>query len=208
GEPALVDWKRFPWPESVAWFARGYGSMRNGNLDESRRAIARLGELEAQAETAGEEVFARQIKILRLELEAWNAHAAHDDDGALALLQQAVELESGTPKPPVTPAPTLPASEQLGDLQTELGHPAQALAAYRQSLQAYPRRFNSTLGAARALAATGDSAGAAEEYCALLRIAGNGSRASLDEARRFVDANPLGADGAPLNCNVEQTASH
>jgi tetratricopeptide (TPR) repeat protein len=195
-EPAPFAWDRFPWAEAVMVFAHGYGSVRTERLDESRLAIARLGELEARASASGEEVFARQIKILRLELEAWTAHAAHDDDNALALLQQVVEIETSTPKPPVTPAPTLPAKEQLGDLFAELGRPGDALGAYRQSLQAFPRRFNGTLGAARALAATGDAAGAAQEYCALLQIAGNGSRPALQEARRFVKLHPPTGEGS------------
>jgi len=207
-EPAQFAWDRFPWAEAVAVFAHGYGSVRTDRPDESGGAIARLGELEASASASGEEVYARQIKILRLELEAWSAHAKHDDDNALALMQQAVEIETSTPKPPVTPAPTLPAKEQLGDLFAELGRPAEALDAYRQSLQAYPRRFNGTLGVARALAATGDTAGAAQEYCALLRIAGEGSRPTLQEARRFVELHPPAGDGSlAADCSAERTAA-
>jgi hypothetical protein len=66
------------------------------------------------------------------------------------LLRRAAELETDTPKPAVTPAPTLPALEQLGDLLLEQKRPAQALAAYRRSLELYPRRRNSLLGAQRA----------------------------------------------------------
>ncbi len=78
-EPAFIDWDRFPWPEAIAWFARGYGSVRTGDTAEAQRAVARLTELDQHATAAGEDVFARQIRILRLELDAWNAHAAHDD---------------------------------------------------------------------------------------------------------------------------------
>jgi tetratricopeptide (TPR) repeat protein len=185
--PALVDWDRFPWPEAVSWFARGYGALRGGDLSEPARAIARMQELEAHAAAAGEEIFARQIRILRLALAGWSAHGAHDDAAALALLRQSVELEFNTPKPAVTPAPTVPAAELLGDLLLELERNGEALAAYRQSLERYPHRFNATLGVARALAASGDGAGAQESYCELLRLAPRGSRAPvLDEARRFV----------------------
>ena len=27
-EPASIDWDRFPWPEAITWFARGYGAVR------------------------------------------------------------------------------------------------------------------------------------------------------------------------------------
>jgi tetratricopeptide (TPR) repeat protein len=182
GEPALVDWRQFPWPEAVLWFARGYGARHNGDSAEPARALAQLQELEQRAAAAGEVVFARQIQILRLMLEGFCAHTARDDSKALALLQQAVELEGATPKPPVTPASTLPAPEVLGDLLLELGRADEALAAYRLALQRFPRRFNSTLGVARALDAKHDAAAAAQAYCELLAIAPASERA-LDEAR-------------------------
>jgi len=98
------------------------------------------------------------------------------------LLQQAVELEGATPKPPVTPAATLPAGEVLGDLLLELGRADEALAAYQIALQRFPRRFNTTLGVARSLAATHDDAAAGRAYCDLLAI-GPASERALDEAR-------------------------
>jgi len=198
-EPAFIEWDRFPWPEAVAWFARGYGAARTGDTAEAQRAAARLTELDQHAAASGEDVFARQIRTLRLELDAWNAHAAHDDAAAIEHMQEAVELEGSTPKPAVTPAATLPASELLGDLLMTLGRPADAANAYRAALQRFPRRFNGTLGLARALAQTGDNAGAAAVYRDLLQIAEHGTRASIGEARDFAKSHP--ADKA-----VSQTA--
>jgi tetratricopeptide (TPR) repeat protein len=191
-EPSEVDWDQFPWPEAVSWFARGFGAVHLGNSSETRRALARLKELEARAGKAGEQVFEDQIRILRLELEAWSAHAAHDETVAVSLMRQAVNVEAATPKPAVTPAPTVPASELLGDLLTALGRPREALVAYRESLRRFPRRFNGTLGAARSLAKQGDAKAAGDQYCALLKIAAHGSRAVLDEARRFVQGRAKG----------------
>ena len=185
--PKTIDWDSYPWPEAITWFARGYGAARRGKDAEARSALGPLQELEGRATKAGEEIFARQIQILRLDLAAWAAHAMHDDDSAIATLQQAVELEASTPKPPVTPAPTIPAAELLADLLTELKRPREALAAYQLSLQRFPKRFNSTLGAARSFAATDDAAGAEKMYCQLLQLAANGKRAELGEARRFVE---------------------
>ncbi len=70
-------------------------------------------------------------------------------------MRRAAELEASTPKHAVTPGPTLPAEELLGDLLMEQKQPAEALAAYRRSLELYPKRFNSLLGAERAASAGG-----------------------------------------------------
>ena len=56
-------------------------------------------------------------------------------------MREAAELEASTPKHAVTPAPTLPADELLGDLLMEQKQPAEALAAYQRSLELYPRAF-------------------------------------------------------------------
>ena len=63
---------------------------------------------------------------------------------------QAAELEESTPKHAVTPGPTLPARELLGDLLMEQGRAEAALEAYRRSLALYPNRLNSIRGAERA----------------------------------------------------------
>ncbi|HEU5040651.1 MAG TPA: tetratricopeptide repeat protein, partial [Gemmatimonadales bacterium] len=127
----------------------------------ARAAVARLAELERAADRSGEALFARQIGVLGLAAGGWLAQAEGRPDSAVALLQRAADLETGTPKPAVTPGPTIPAYELLGDLLLEQGKPAPALAAYRQSLELYPNRLNSLRGAARAARAAGDTGQAA-----------------------------------------------
>ncbi|MBZ5537549.1 MAG: hypothetical protein LAO31_16450 [Acidobacteriia bacterium] len=185
-DPPILDWDRFMWPEAVTWFARGLGAAHLGKVDEAQRAAKRLEELETSAGKIGEDLFARQIRILRLEVGAWIAHAREDRDSSVALLRQAAELEVSTPKPAVTPAPTLPAFELLGDVLLEQKHPAEALRAYKRSLDLYPRRLNSLLGAARAARASGDEFQAHAFYQGLLGVADSGTRrAPLEEARDF-----------------------
>jgi len=185
--PDVVDWDRFSWPEAISWFARGLGAAHLGALDETRAAETRLGELEARTRATGEMLFARNILMLRLELKAWLAHAEARQDSSLALMQEAARLESSTPKHPVTPGPTLPAEELLGDLLLELGRPEDGLAAYRRCLELYPRRFNSLLGGARAARALGEESQARTFYRQLLDVAGSGTRQpALNEARKFL----------------------
>ena len=69
---------------------------------------------------------------------------------AIERMQEAATLETSTPKHAVTPAPTIPAHEQLGDLWMTQGQPARALEAYRRSLGLYPNRFGSLRGVSRA----------------------------------------------------------
>jgi tetratricopeptide (TPR) repeat protein len=172
----------------VTWFARGIGSARLGNPVEAGRAAERLRELRDRARSVGEELFARQIEILRLEVSGWLSHVDGRDEEALRLLQEAAELEATTAKHAVTPAPTLPADELLGDLLMEIGRPREALEAYKRSLQTTPQRLNGLAGAGRAALAIGDLERAAAHYRALLEsTAQETDRSVVLEARRYVD---------------------
>ena len=109
---------------------------------------------------------------------------------SLATMRKAVDLETSTPKAAVTPGPTLPALELLGDLLIEQKQPAQALVAYKQSLELYPRRFNSLLGAARAAHAANDEVAARSFYKQLLDVADGGTRQpALEEAKKYLAEN-------------------
>ena len=186
-EPATLDWDRFAWPEAIARFARGLGAAHLGKVGEARAAGERLGELEAATRKAGEDLFARNIRVLRLELNAWLAHVEGQEKSSVALMREAAELEASTPKHAVTPGPTLPAHELLGDLLMEQKQPAEALVAYKRSMELYPRRFNGLLGAARAARALGDESMARSFYQELLDVADGGTRQpALKEAQSYV----------------------
>ena len=99
----------------------------------------------------------------------------HQGGHARELLEQAAALEAATPKHAVTPGPTLPAEEQLGDLLLQ-DHPGDALAAYDRALKAYPQRFNSLLGASRAALAGGDRERARRTWESLMANTKDGPR--------------------------------
>ncbi|HEU5173157.1 MAG TPA: tetratricopeptide repeat protein, partial [Gemmatimonadaceae bacterium] len=182
-----LEWDRFKWPEAVTWFARGLGAAHQADLGGARAAAARLAELERSTGASGEALFARHIRVLRLEVDAWIAHVSGKRDSALAIMREAVELEESTPKHAVTPAPTMPAAELLGDMLLAQGKPADALAAYERSLSGYPRRFNSLIGAARAARQAGNGALARAMYEQLIAVATGGARRTvLAEARGFL----------------------
>jgi len=184
---ADLEWARFPWPEAVSWFARGIGAARLGDMQAARDALARLSVLRQASADLGEDLFARQTEILRLGVDAWVSWATADPDGAVGLMEAAVELEAATPKHPVTPAPTLPATEMLGDLLLELDRPAAALEAYRVALARTPGRLNGIIGAARAADRMGDADAAVRYYgLAVAQVIAGSHRPELMEARAYL----------------------
>ncbi len=147
--PASLDWDRFPWAEGVTWFARGLGAARLSHAADARVAADRLDTLASHARASGEDLFARSIDVLSLDVRAWVAQAEHDPASAVALMQRAAALEESTPKHAVTPAPTIPAQELLGDMLAEQARPVEARAAYKRALELYPNRRNSVRGYGR-----------------------------------------------------------
>ena len=187
-EPATLPWDRFAWPEATAQFARGLGAVHERQQEVAAAARDRLDALAATAGAAGEKLFERSIRVLALELRAWIAHAAGESETSRATMREAAALEAATPKHAVTPGPTLPAHEQLGDLLLAQGDASGALEAYERALALYPNRFNGLHGAARAARAAGDEARAKRHFTALLALARKGSRTDvLREAERLVD---------------------
>jgi len=185
-QPGSLDWNRFSWPEATMVFARGLGESKTNQLDKAQASLRRLQELETATRESGESLFARNITVLRLELSSWLAQAEGHSDAAVASMREAADLEAATPKHPVTPAPTLPANEQLGDLLREQKRPAEALRAYQRSLQFCPRRFNSIEGAAASALAVNDQATARSFYQQLIELAPQSQRDAVRGARRFL----------------------
>jgi len=175
-EPVTLDWDRFTWAEGIARFARGLGAAHLGRVNDAKVELDKLAELENRTRKSGEDLFARNLQMLRLELDAWINQTDGKREAAIALMRQAADLEVSTPKHAVTPGPTLPAAELLGDLLMEQRRPREALAAYKRSLELYPRRFNSLLGAVQAARAAGQYSEARVHHRELLRIAPHTAR--------------------------------
>jgi tetratricopeptide (TPR) repeat protein len=186
-QPQTLDWNQFTWPEAIAQFGRGLGAVHLGKIAEAKQSVERLEVLEETTRAKKEELFARNIRVLRLELNAWIAHVEKRTDASIALMQEAVDLEASTPKAAVTPGPTLPAPELLGDLLMEQNKPAEALGAYKRSLELYPHRFNSLLGAARAARDTEDDSQARSFYKQFLEFTASSARESpVNEAKQYL----------------------
>lgn len=182
-----LDWDRFKWPEAITFFARGLGSSKLGDVDNAQTALDAIQGLENGAEAAGEELFTRQIRILRLAAAAAVAQAGDQTVQAEDLMRQAAELEASTPKHPVTPAPTIPAHELLGDLLLENGNYRGALEAFERSNALHPNRLNGLFGLARAAAELGEMDKVDEAYQSIKEVCAPASqRKSCIEARSYM----------------------
>lgn len=183
---ADLDWDRFPWPEGITWFARGLGAVRTGDLAAARKAEARLAELRDRARAMDEAGFAAYLEVDRRILAAELAQSDGRLDEAVGLLEEAIALDARTPKHPVSPGALLPPAEAQGEMLLELDRPDAALAAFRASLERWPGRYRSTLGAARAAEASGAHEEAGRHYRALVAIAGESTRPGVSEARGYL----------------------
>jgi tetratricopeptide (TPR) repeat protein len=146
----------FPWGdafaefEAISWFGRGVGAARSGQGEVASQAIEALDQLKAVLDAEGDGYWATQVEVQAQTVRAWLAYSQGDEEGGLAMMQQAAALENSTDKHPITPGELLPANELYGDMLLESGQAESALAAYRSSLERSPNRFNSLFGAAAA----------------------------------------------------------
>jgi hypothetical protein len=139
-----------PHVAAIAVWARGLGVARGERMAEPRAEIDRLGQIENQLRTSGNDYWAAQTRILKLEVKAWSAQAAGTRNEAVALLRSAADQEDAIEKLPVTPGPIIPAREQLGDLLLEQNHPDLAHKEFETALVNAPGRRGALQGASRA----------------------------------------------------------
>jgi tetratricopeptide (TPR) repeat protein len=169
--PATFPWDDFPESEAISHYARGLGAARTGDLDQARASMDRLEELEDAAREAwGDEYWARQIQVKQDAIAAWAALAEGRTGEAVEVMTEAAELHDEMEKSGVTPGDLQPAQELLGDLLMEVDRPAEALEAFERSLEKWPGRYHTILGAARAAYALGEEDDAQAYYTQLLEL--------------------------------------
>lgn len=184
--PATFPWEDFPAAEALTHFARGLGAARSGDVEGAAAAQTRLEELERATRQADDGYWADQILVQRRSVAAWRTMAEGRSDDALALMREAADLASRMEKHPITPGDLQPARELLGDLLSEMGRHDEALAAYERSLETWPRRYHSLLGAARAAEAAGH-AEPARRYRRMIREQAGAAAGAGDAADQAGD---------------------
>ncbi len=187
--PSIIPWDRSPQFEAITEFARGLGAARTGDVEAAETAAAKLAALRAPAAAVpGAYNWGIQVQIQEVTVRAWIAYAEGRVTQALALMNEAHELELTTEKSPVTPGAVLPTGELLGDMLLELGRHADAMHAYEAELVRSPNRFNSLFGAGRAAESAGDIGAARGYYRRLVeRTISDSDNERLIHARRFLD---------------------
>jgi len=139
-----------PYVVAMAVWARGMGLARGGHATEARAEIDKLGQIEAQLRTSGNDYWASQVDILKREVMAWSAQANKKPDEAATLMRAAADEEDAVEKLPVTPGPIVPAREQLGYMLLEQNQPDVALKEFQTALASAPGRRGALQGEARA----------------------------------------------------------
>ncbi len=176
-----IDWDKFAWPEALSWYARGLGAVHTGDLAGAREAEQRLKTLAEAARSAADQRFSTYIEVDRRILAGWIAKADGDPDRAIELMDSAGQLEATVEKHPVSPGTLKPPYEALGDLLLALNRPTEALAAYGQSDQTWPNRYQTLVGAARSANLAGDTETAGRWSRRLLEIAPETERGPMDQ---------------------------
>lgn len=189
--PETFPWDQFPEAEAMTWFARGLGAARTDDLESARAAVERLEELRETAYADGDDYWADHIDMQRRSVASWLAHGEGRTDEAIEEMRAAAEMAAGIEKHPVTPGDLQPAHELLGDLLADAGRYADAVEAYERSLDTWPLRYHSLLGAARAAREAGMDDVAARFYSDLaeLTVDADPGREGIREVRDVVGMN-------------------
>jgi tetratricopeptide (TPR) repeat protein len=172
--PSAFPWEKYPWHESIIYFARGLGASRSGMTSEVPLALEKLNSFYDRAVKAGESYWAIQVDAQRKSVAAWYTFYEGKKPKAVKMMREAADLEDSVDKHPVTPGAVLPARELLGDMLVLLEKYDDAIEAYEASLKTSPNRFNSLYGAGRAAEKVGDLEAARLYYTQLVRLTSNG----------------------------------
>jgi tetratricopeptide (TPR) repeat protein len=179
---------RFPYTESMTYFARALGAARSGDPVAAEKDIGELARIVAALKAAKDDYWATEVEVQRLGAAAWTAYGQGNREEALTLMRSAAELEDKSEKSAVTPGRIIPARELLGDMLLEMNRPAEALQAFESSEKHDPNRFRGLYGAGKAAALAGDQAKAKTYYGKLVVLAQNADieRPELKEAKAFL----------------------
>lgn len=177
-----------PVAESLVRFTRGLGMARSGEVAGARSELAVMQTLRTRLEKSDNTYWADRTEEQMLAVSAWVALAENNKEQAEKLMRAAADNEDNSVKHVAMENRLYPLRELYAELLLELGQAAPALREFEASLKAYPNRYRSIYGIARAADAAGDRRKAAEFYARLTTLAKNADspRPELAQARAYV----------------------
>ncbi len=158
--------------DATELLATGLSAVKLGDLDTAKQASAALKE-KAEAAAGKDSFYSRQalpLAIMAKQVEGAILIAEGKEEEGIAALQAAVTTAEKMPLPRGAAYPIKPAHEFLGEALLEAGNPADAVAAFDESLLRTPNRPLSLLGVARAHAALGNDEEAKARYAQLAQV--------------------------------------
>jgi tetratricopeptide (TPR) repeat protein len=188
---STFPWDKYPWYESITYFARGLGAARNGDTAAAGNAIKMLDTFYQRAVKAGQDYWAVHISVQKKTIAAWIAFSEEKKNEALRIMSEAADLEDSVDKHPVTPSAVLPARELLGDMFLLSKKHKEAIDAYEASFKISPNRFNGLFGAGRAAELAGDLQKAKSYYSKVVEnvVATDSDRQRFKQAKAFLTKN-------------------
>jgi tetratricopeptide (TPR) repeat protein len=185
---AGVNWKKFPWQNAIIHATRLMGSVNTGALVKARSELSELRQLYDELLKQKNSFQANQVMVKIKTGEAWISFREGNKVKALALMNEAADMEEKAEKHPVTPGEVIPAREYLADMLLQMNEPARALEMYEADLKKSRNRFNGLYGAGLAAEKSGNLTKALAYYKSLVSSAkaeGN-ERKELIAAKHFL----------------------
>jgi hypothetical protein len=171
-------------------FIAGASAAQLGDLPTADAAVAQLKTMRERIAAEGNAYRAQSVAILENEVAALASLARGEHDTAVRLAQEAAEIERAMAPPSGPPDPIKPAHELYGEILLAADRPADAIAAFEQSLFRTPKRTPSLLGLARAAEKAGNVAIARRAYTELAEMPGAASSSpAVLEAGMWLAAN-------------------
>lgn len=185
--PANFSWKNYPWQEAIIHFTKALGAAHCRNFKSAEEELQQLNRIHDTLVNQKDMYKAGQVAIQAKSVQAWISLENNKFNEALAMMQTAADLEDKTEKHPVTPGEVLPARELLGDMLLHLNKPANALEAYKSTLEKHPNRFNTLYGAGLAAEKTGDKEMAQFYFQQLSKVISNtkSNRPEMNKIRQY-----------------------
>ena len=169
--------------------ATGISAVKLDDLALAKKAEARLAQLAKESQGSDSSYYARSgkpIQIMHREVGALVRLAQGDQEEAIRLLEEGVDIAESMRPPNGTPNPVKPVHELFGEVLLEIDQVERAVKLFETSRLRTPNRPRSLLGLARAHAKMNNRLSASTQYQKLLDVWEGRNIPVLDEAKRYL----------------------